>query len=114
MTPFQWLSISGLSGLFLWELIGFCRDAGARGTHWLRGVVWLTAAVAIARPDLVTDLANAVGIDRGADFVFYLFVLTFLSVSFYFYSRFVRLQRQMTQLVRHQAIQEARRGGEAE
>jgi hypothetical protein len=58
----------------------------------------------------VQQLATAIGIGRGADVVLYLFVLAFLATAFYFYSRTVQLQRQVTQLVRHIAIQEARRG----
>jgi hypothetical protein len=41
--------------------------------------------------------------------VLYLFALAFVVVSFYFYSRYVRLQRQITDLIRYTAIQNARR-----
>jgi hypothetical protein len=56
-------------------------------------------------------MATAVGIGRGADAVLYLFVFAFLVTAFYFYARQVKLQRQVTELVRHIAIHEARRGG---
>jgi hypothetical protein len=110
MTPFQILALPTLAGLFLLEVIGFWRDPVGRGVRWLRGTVWLTAALLIAWPDAVTWVANALGIGRGADLVFYLFVLAFLGGAFYFYSRVVRLQRQITQLVRHLALQDARPG----
>ncbi len=110
MTLFQFLSLSGLLLLLARELKGGLRPHSLRLTRGLRAVVWLAAALAIARPDWIQSLADAVGIHRGADLVFYVFVLAFLGASFFFYSRLVRMQRQMTQMVRHLALQEARRG----
>jgi hypothetical protein len=110
MTPFQYLSLSCLTALFVLEVAGFRRDPAVRGVRFLRALVWLTAGVAIAWPHVTGAMASALGIGRGADLVFYLFVLAFLGAAFYFYSRLVRMQRQITQLVRHIAIQEARCG----
>jgi hypothetical protein len=112
MNLFQWLAISVLGLLLGLELVRFARGPGARLFWALRCLVWLAAALAIARPDLVQSAANAIGIGRGADVVLYVFVLLFPAVSFYLYSRCVRLQRQVTELVRHIAITEARRGAE--
>ena len=109
MTLFQVLSISALIVLLAREVRGLWRMPSSQ-SRWLRAAVWLLAAGAIARPDCIQLLAESVGINRGADLVFYLFVLAFLGASFYFYSRMVRLQRQLTCLVRVQAIQEARLG----
>jgi len=47
------------------------------------------------------------GIQRGADLVSYLGVLTLLVVAFLGYERYVRLQEQVTVLVRRLAILEA-------
>lgn len=110
MTLFQCLSISALSVLFVREVIQAWSTPVSGAGRWLRGMVWLLAAVAIARPDMVQQLAESVGIHRGADLVFYLFVLAFVWVSFYFYSRFVRMQRQLTQLIRCLALQDAQQG----
>ena len=112
MTPFQIGSIGILCILVLRELADCRRHTAGYRAHWLRALVWLVAALAIAFPNGIQHLAELVGIHRGADLVFYLFVLTFLGVTFYFYSRQVRTQRQITQLVRYLAIQEARHGGE--
>jgi hypothetical protein len=109
MTLFQWLAISVLILLLAAEVIRFARRPTARLFWGFRCVVWLAAALAIARPDLVQAVASAIGIGRGADVVLYVFVLVFPAVSFYLYSRCVRLQRQVTELVRHLAIAEARR-----
>ncbi len=113
MTPFQYISITILSVLAIREFFGLWKTNASRGIgRWVRGAIWLAAAVAIFRPDLIQVIAEQVGVQRGADFVFYLFVLLFFGVSFYFYSRFVRMQRQITQLIRQLAIQEAQLGGE--
>ncbi len=108
MNPFQWLALSGLAIVLLAEILGWARRPGFRWAQVFRCVVWLTAAVVIYDPALSQLAASAVGITRGADLVFYLAVLAFLGVSFFFYSRYVRLQTQMTELVRHIAIREAR------
>lgn len=109
MTLFQILTLGGLGLLLLREVMGLWRQPEL-GIRWVRAFVWLCAGVAIAWPDLTQHLAHAVGITRGADLVFYFFVLAFLATTFYFYSRMVRLQRQVTQLVRHLALHEAQRG----
>ena len=44
------------------------------------------------------------------DAVLYLFVLAFLWVSFYLYTRCLRLEREITALTRHVAIKEATKG----
>jgi small membrane protein len=63
--------------------------------------------VAIADPMITVRIARAIGIERGTDLVVYTFALAFLGTSFFFYSRLVRMQRQITELVRHIAIREA-------
>jgi hypothetical protein len=113
LNPFQTLSLTILAGLLVLEVFGLRRDPGSRRVRWVRILVWLAAGVAITWPGLTTDLANLLGIGRGADLVFYLFGLVFLGVSFFFYSRLVRLQRQITQLIRDTAIREARYGDES-
>jgi hypothetical protein len=109
--PFQWIALSALTLVFLWEMRCWLHAPSWRSQRLLRMLVWLAAGLAIADPDLTQRLAMAVGINRGADLVFYLFVLLFIVVSFYFYARHVRTQRLLTEVVRHLAIQEARRGG---
>jgi hypothetical protein len=107
MNLFQWLMLPVFAGVLLVEGLGVVRKKAGWKLRLLRFVVWAAAAVAVANPDLSTDLANLIGIGRGADLVLYLFVLTFLAVSFYLYARCVWLQRQLTDVVRHLAISNA-------
>jgi hypothetical protein len=112
MTPFQWVTLSGLAGVALGELVGLLRQPRLFSTRTFRLLVWVAAAVAIADPDLLQQVAPVVGIGRAADVVLYTFALGSLMTSFYFYARFVRLQRQITELARHLALQQARRGSD--
>jgi hypothetical protein len=113
MNLFQWVTISFLAALLLWEVLGIWRGIGSRAFWLFRCLVWITAGVAIAHPELVQDVAETIGIGRGADVLLYLFVLAFLVTSFAFYANQVRLQRQLTEVVRFLAIQQARQGGGA-
>ncbi len=73
-------------------------------------LLWSAAAMAIARPDLTSLVAQAVGITRGADLVFYLAILGGLSVCFYFYQRDRQLENLITELVRREAVRNAQFG----
>lgn len=89
-------------------------EVALRSPVWLLRTALLSAAlVAIAQPELTTRFAHAVGDGRGADLVLYLFVVAFLFASFAFYSRSVKLKRQVTVLAGKLAQLEAQRGAEA-
>jgi hypothetical protein len=111
MTLFQWLALTALTAVLVLELVAGLRRPQFGFSRLFRCLVWLGAGVAIYDPELLQATASIVGITRGADLVFYVAVLAFVGVSFYFYARYVSLQAQLTELVRHVAIREARRGG---
>ena len=113
MNPFQIVALSALGLLALRELFQLRRGAAAFKQWLLRTAVLAAALAAIARPELTNRFAHAIGIGRGADVVLYLFVLAFLFTSFAFYSRSVKLERQVTALVGKLAQLEAQRGAEA-
>jgi hypothetical protein len=110
MNLFQWLTLPLLAALLLAELLALVLGRTAKTSGLVRCSVWLLAALAIAYPELTQRLAVLVGIHRGADLVFYLFVFAFLGTTFYFYAAQVRLRRELTEMVRHVAILEVRRG----
>ena len=114
MTPFQWLTLGLLGLIVFWEVIWMVAGQVPRRLRLLRCTVWIAAAVAIARPGLLQVTANTFGIQRGADLVVYLLALTFFVTSFFFYSRYVRLERQIIELVREIAMLQAKRGGTGE
>lgn len=110
MNLFQTVTLSLLGVLLVYDCLTLLRRRSSRKVRLARCTVWAGAMVAIADPMLPQTVAGWLGIGRGTDLVLYLFVLAFLLVSFGFYARYLRLQRQLTEVVRHLAIQEARFG----
>jgi hypothetical protein len=110
MTPFQWISLAGISAILLLELVRGFRLAERRLAWFVRCAIWVAAAIAIAYPNLTSRMAGLVGIQRGADLVSYLAILAFLWAAFYGYTRYVRLEQHITVLVRRLAILEAQQG----
>jgi hypothetical protein len=76
---------------------------------WL--AVWALGACAIVWPHATAVIAHAFGIGRGADLLLYLSVLVMFVAFFYVYTRFRRLDRELTLLVRRLAIQSANSAG---
>ena len=110
MNLFQTLVV----GLFV-VLAVFTISAGMRGavrkrivTFWL--LVWLAGSVAVVWPRSTALIAHALGIGRGADLLLYSSVLVMCVAFFYVYTRFRRLDRQLTLLVRRLAMQNAESG----
>ncbi len=110
LTLFQWLACGGLGLILLVELARLRRGGGLWRMRLLRAAVWLAALVAILDPEVTQRLAHLLGISRGADVVFYSFVLAFLAVSFHFYSRHVKMERRLNALVSQLALRDAERG----
>ena len=110
MNTFQIVALPVLALLALRELLRLQRGTAAFKQWLVRTAVLAAALVAIAQPELTNRFAHAIGIGRGAVVVLYLFVLAFLFTSFAFYSRSVRLERQVTVLVGKLAQLEAQRG----
>jgi small membrane protein len=107
MTPFQLLTLPILGLMLCAEFAGVLRCGRASQFGLVRIVIWLAAATAIGFPDLTQNAANLAGIQRGADLVVYVFLLAFLAVTFYFYARHVKVERQLTEIVRQLAIERA-------
>jgi len=114
MTPFQVLALSCLGLLLAWELVGMLRGRKLLKIWLLRTAVWTAVAAAIAMPGLVQRIAVMAGIGRGADAVLYLFVCAYVATTLAFYAWQVRLQTQITRLVRMHALDNARRGQPAD
>lgn len=77
------------------------------GAFWT--FIWGTGLILIWRPEVTNLLANSVGIGRGADLVLYVAVITLFFFGFVIIISVDRLERQMTKLVQHQALEEFRR-----
>jgi hypothetical protein len=104
MTPFQIVAIlvlAGVCGLTI-RSIGRKRLTPLAGVFWL--LVWLSGAIAIAWPTVTVEVAQLLGIKRGADLVSYLSVLAMLFGLFAVNVKIRRLESQITFLVRELAL----------
>jgi small membrane protein len=61
-------------------------------------------AVAVIAPDLTAEVAQFVGVGRGADLVIYISLVGIMFVLVHYYAKFVDMQRQTTELTRELAI----------
>jgi hypothetical protein len=71
------------------------------------GATLAAAGVAIVAPDLVTAVANAVGVGRGTDLVLYVFVLAAMFIWIGLYRRLHELEGRYAELVRSIALDRA-------
>jgi hypothetical protein len=109
MTTFQLVTVPLLAILIVITAVATARSRVTPriGLGWI--LLWLSAAIAIAFPDLLVWLAQVLGIGRGTDLVLYVFILVGFVAFFATYLRFRRLDEQMTKIVRHIAIENAAR-----
>lgn len=112
MIAFQVLAVAVLLCALGTELYG---GAKRRKLGWigaLRCLIWLTAVIAVLTPDSITTIARILGLHRGADLVSYIFIISYIWSSFYFYKSLRILERKVTEITRCLAIQTAKKGKE--
>lgn len=104
MTSFQWIAfvVLGISFVITLTLTVRRRIAPRVGFAW--GLLWIAAAVAIARPELTATIAAALGIGRGTDLVLYVAILAMVFGFFAIYVRLRRIEGDLTKIVRELAI----------
>lgn len=112
MNAFQWITLPILALVLAIEVIRFFRTISGRAFRLVRMLFWAGAFIAIARPALTSEVAHLLGIGLGVNLLVYLLAFAFVLVSFFLYARIVRLQRDLTEVVRALAIEHARRGGQ--
>jgi hypothetical protein len=113
LNVFQIIVLPIMAFLFVERAAAVARGKIPRRVAFFWMCVWLFGGIAVAFPDATSAIARPLGIARGADLVFYLAIL-FMLVGFYMmYVRLRRLDANITQLVRHLAIQNAQSGSAA-
>lgn len=104
MKPVQLLLIIGTASLLL-VYLGYFRT---KLSDRLLGLLLLSVAwFSILLPEYTTRVANLLGVGRGADLIFYFFGVFTLFALTVLYTHIRELNRQLTALVRHQAIRDA-------
>lgn len=110
MNYFQLIATIVTGSLMVLSLMRLFSPNHRKGVSLVSTLVWFLSCLFILRPDLAMSLANAVGIGRGADLVLYVFVIISMIAAFYFEAKHRNLEAQMTILVRHIAIANAKQG----
>ena len=107
MTLFQGITLPLVSALLVRSIRKLTQSRQRPIPALMGAALWLAAGIAIIEPELMTRLAKIVGIGRGADLVLYFFVIIFMILCFYFYNTCQKLQSDISEIVRHLALQEA-------
>lgn len=107
MTPFQMILIMTFGLLCVGSLAASVVGLLPRRIALSLGAVWIAAAAAAYWPDVTTDVAQMVGIDRGRDLLLYCSVVVMMIGFMMVYVRMRRLRREMTVLVRELAMMHA-------
>ena len=93
--------------LILFVIIAGFYLSRLRRKAWDRLIVILfivTGAVLVAAPDLSTDIAQMVGVGRGADLVLYLGIMGLSFVCLLLYAKLRQLETTLTELARSIAL----------
>ena len=107
MTSFQWIAFVILGISFTLTLTLTVRRVIAPRVGFAWAMLWVAAAVAIARPELTAMVARALGIGRGTDLVLYVAILAMVFGFFAVYVRMRRIESDLTKIVRELAIRGA-------
>ena len=110
MTSFQWIAFAVLGISFAVTLTLTVRRTIAPKVGFAWGLLWVAAAVAIARPEITADVARLLGIGRGTDLVLYFAILGMVFGFFAMYVRMRRIESDLTKIVRELAIRGASEG----
>lgn len=108
MTSFQWIAFVVLGVSFAITLLLTIRRQLAPRMGFAWGLLWIAAAIAIARPELTATVARLLGIGRGTDLVLYIAILAMVFGFFAGYVRMRRLESDLTTIVRELAIRSAK------
>lgn len=74
----------------------------------IAGAVVFCALVSILFPDITMYFANLLGVGRGADLVFYLYMVASVFIFISLYSKIMNLNSSITKLSRELALREVR------
>jgi hypothetical protein len=93
-----------LSALAAIGYLGFVRRNRLPFNIMLVFAILVVAALAVLFPERTDDVANWIGVGRGSDLIGYLVQVLLLFLSLHFYTKFVDVQRQLTEIVRELTI----------
>ena len=74
----------------------------------LIGLILAAGIFLVVFPDLTNRLAATLGVGRGADLVFYLFMVAVCYLLLLVYAKIRKLERQLAELARRQALMDVK------
>lgn len=93
----------------IWRLIVKFKKVELKNSEfWLWLLFWILAGVVAWLPGITTEAANLLGIGRGADLVFYVSLIVLFYLIFRIYLKLEKMERNITKLVRRDAIDNER------
>lgn len=98
-----------LIGSFVASLVGYFAFWRSAALDRLIALgFFVLACLAVMFPEFTSVLAQHLGVGRGTDLLLYVFFAASLFFGILMYSRTMRLEARITELVRHIAVAEAR------
>ncbi len=104
MNAIQILLIGGVIAIFIYYIARF---RSALVDLIILSLFSITAIFFILYPDETTVIANKLGVQRGADLLFYCCILFFLFIVVKLFARVRRLEQKLTEVIRQRAKDEA-------
>lgn len=71
---------------------------------WL--LFWLAVGAIVWIPNFLTKMANALGIGRGADLIFYASLIIIFYLIFRIYLKLEKIEKNITKIIRRNALDE--------
>lgn len=107
MTLFQWFMAPLMIASAVVCILRVHRGSLPRFSGFVWAVIWIGGTLLILNPGITTRIGSFLGIGRGADFVFYLAVVSGLYALLALYRRVRHMEIALTELGREQAIRDA-------
>ncbi|MBS1760609.1 MAG: DUF2304 domain-containing protein [Bacteroidetes bacterium] len=104
MNAIQILLIGGVIAIFIYYIARF---RSALVDLIILSLFSIAAIFFILYPDETTVIANKLGVQRGADLLFYCCILFFLFIVVKLFARVRRLEQKLTEVIRQRAKDEA-------
>ena len=97
-----------IAGILLLIIIYFTQLRSRLFDRILFVFLFAVGLVFIFLPDLTTKIAHVLGIGRGADFLFYLFIILAFYAFILLYSKLRKFENTLTEIIRQDAIKNAK------
>lgn len=89
---------------FFVKTVRISKDESAVPSRLVWTIFWVAAAAVVVRPDMLSRLADFVGVGRGVDLALYVIILVLVYMMFRMWVRLYMMESHITTLVRHIAL----------